>query len=156
MGLDMYLHRDTYVKNWDYKGPENHITVSVSGGNTSHIDPTQITGITEEVAYWRKANHIHDWFVRNVQGGIDECQRAYVSREQLSELLRICKDVYSHRSASLSKQLLPTTAGFFFGGTDIDEYYYDTIKYTIEVLEKLDLDSESDLFEPDYYYQASW
>ena len=27
----------------------------------------------EEVGYWRKANAIHGWFVRNVQNGKDDC-----------------------------------------------------------------------------------
>lgn len=28
--------------------------------------------IIYEVAYWRKANHIHNWFVQNIQDGIDD------------------------------------------------------------------------------------
>ena len=60
MGLDMYL----------------------SGKNSD--------GSTTEVAYWRKANAIHRWFVNNVQDGIDECQETIVTRNQLFTLLQIC------------------------------------------------------------------
>ena len=46
-----------------------------------------------KVAYWRKANAIHGWFVKNVQNGIDECQESVVTREQLNELLLVCHEV---------------------------------------------------------------
>jgi hypothetical protein len=41
----------------------------------------------EEVAYWRKANHIHQWFVENVQRGEDDCREYHVPRKRLEELL---------------------------------------------------------------------
>jgi hypothetical protein len=50
-------------------------------------------GQLQEVAYWRKANAIHRWFVYNVQNGIDECQLSPVTRQQLDELLEICYEV---------------------------------------------------------------
>ena len=31
MGLDMYLHKRTYVKNWDHMGPEDRHTITVAG-----------------------------------------------------------------------------------------------------------------------------
>jgi len=46
-----------------------------------------------ELGYWRKANAIHAWFVKNVQNGIDECQEANVTREQLTELKSLCERV---------------------------------------------------------------
>ena len=45
------------------------------------------TKSVEDVAYWRKANHIHQWFVENVQGGVDDCKEYYASRKQLKKLL---------------------------------------------------------------------
>jgi hypothetical protein len=42
------------------------------------------------VGYWRKAHDVHDWFVRNVQGGVDECKPAPVRREELEELRTEC------------------------------------------------------------------
>lgn len=41
----------------------------------------------EDVAYWRKANQIHGWFVENVQRGEDDCKEYYVSRKRLKKLL---------------------------------------------------------------------
>ena len=45
----------------------------------------------QEVGYWRKANHIHNWFVQKVQNGIDQCEEHEVSREKMKELLAECK-----------------------------------------------------------------
>ena len=53
-----------------------------------------------------------------------------------------------------SKELLPTTSGFFFGSTDYDEYYYEDIEYTAnkirEILETTDFETQM------IYYISSW
>jgi hypothetical protein len=89
MGLDMYLAKKHYIQNWDHMRPEQRYTVSVrqGGKRLKTIRPERITYVVEEVAYWRKANQIHKWFVENVQGGNDDCKEYYVEREQLKELL---------------------------------------------------------------------
>lgn len=47
-----------------------------------------------ELAYWRKANAIHKWFVDRVQGGIDDCKRhREVTREDLEDLADVCEQV---------------------------------------------------------------
>lgn len=47
--------------------------------------------IYEQVGYWRKANHIHDYFVKNVQDGMDDCSYHHeVTKEFLEELRDIC------------------------------------------------------------------
>ena len=95
MGLDMYLKKKTYVKNWDHtpKDQIHKITVKLGGKTHPSIKPERISYIEEDVAYWRKANAIHRWFVKNVQGGIDECQTSYVELAQLKELVDACKQV---------------------------------------------------------------
>ena len=62
MGLDMYLHKKTYVKNWDHMKPEelHEITVKKGGKVRKDIKPDRINEVVEEVAYWRKANAIQD------------------------------------------------------------------------------------------------
>lgn len=184
MGLDMYLNRRTYVKNWDHMQPSERTQVLVRRGGQPlvGVKPDRISYIEEEVAYWRKANHIHQWFVQNCAHGEDDCKPVYVSREQLGQLLDLCKEVVKIAKVSHGKikngermgkdgkwepimqdgdfienaadvaELLPTAGGFFFGSTDYDEYYLEDTKHTIEVLEPL-------LAEPevgDFYYEASW
>ena len=47
--------------------------------------------IIEQVGYWRKANEIHNWFVDNIQDGIDDCDYHNEVTEEMLELLRaIC------------------------------------------------------------------
>lgn len=46
-----------------------------------------------EILTWRKENHIHAWFVENVQGGVDECQNSIVSKGKLAEFVSICEEL---------------------------------------------------------------
>ena len=92
MGLDMYLSKRHYVKNWDHMSPEelHQITVKKNNKNLPYINTKKISYVTEDVAYWRKANAIHDWFVKNCQEGQDDCREYWVTREQLQELYDAC------------------------------------------------------------------
>lgn len=184
MGLDMYLSKKTYVKNWSFEKPEEHKKVTVKIGNKLHqtIQPKRVSYIIEDVAYWRKANHIHQWFVDNVQEGEDDCKEYYVSRDDLQTLLDTCikvldnsklvkgniekvmeiekngkliekeKEIQKIEDPSTAIELLPTQEGFFFGGTDYDEYYYNDLVYTRDTLTELLKEKDSG----DFYYQSSW
>jgi hypothetical protein len=150
MGLDMYLSKKTYVKYWEHNGDNNYEVTVTKAGKPTNIDPKKVSYIVEEVGYWRKANQIHNWFVENVQNGIDECQESWVSREQLQSLLDICRIVKIDKDKA--PQLLSTQSGFFFGGTEYDEWYYQDIDNTIEILEEALSDENAD----DFTYRASW
>jgi len=86
-----------------------------------------------KVGYWRKANAIHAWFVRECANGIDTCQDIYVSKEKARELLDLCKQVLADHT--LAETLLPTQSGFFFGSLSYDNWYFEDLKYTVDVLE---------------------
>ena len=47
--------------------------------------------------------------------------------------------------------LLPTGSGFFFGGEEYDEWYFNDIDNTIEVLKEALSDDDAS-----YYYSSSW
>lgn len=161
MGLDMYLSKKTYVKNWRHMTPEelHKITVKKGGKTRKDIKPERISYIVEEVGYWRKFNALHNWFVQNCQGGVDECQESYVSQEKLKTLLESLKKVQSLKpkdgevtvNEEKLAEHLPTTSGPFFGGTEYDEYYFQEVDETVKLLEELVKDDEGY-----YYYQASW
>jgi hypothetical protein len=153
MGLDMYLSKKTYVKKWEHHSPEEVFEVSVKKGGQSYdmVKTKRVSYIEEEVMYWRKANHIHNWFVQNCQNGVDECQTSYVSSENLMMLYETLKQVSEDHSRA--EVLLETAPGFFFGGTEYDEYYFEEINRTIEELEAEMIGGE---FKGDYYYQSSW
>jgi hypothetical protein len=158
MGLDMYLSARRYLRDW---GNNNDVEFMNEINKGFDLDPIEadmfggqisIKELIFDAAYWRKANQIHAWFVKNVQNGKDECQEAYVSRDQLRELIDTCKTVLTDHTRA--DELLPTTSGFFFGGTEYNEWYYKDIEYTVERLEKV---LATPAFEKcDFYYQSSW
>ena len=172
MGLDMYLYGQYFI--WSSKEDE----IKVEGLD---LHGFRLKNIEIEVAYWRKANQIHNWFVENVQGGEDDCRDYYVKRDDLKKLLNLCKEILSKtklvdgkinngyiyedgkkipiveegktiEDPTFASEILPTQGGFFFGSTDYDEYYLHDIEYTVEVLKKA-------LKLPDgwsFEYSSSW
>ena len=126
MGLDMYLsgkrYMSTVFKKEDGEKQEaiQKLFPELEGMTGRWGDASPVKEVSIDVGYWRKANAIHDWFVRECQGGVDECQPSYVGREQLVELKEACEQVLADRSKA--KELLPTASGFFFGSTDYDEW----------------------------------
>ena len=151
MGLDMYLYKKTYITtgNWIKEEFREDITVTKGGKPHPEIKNSRIRYVVEEVGYWRKANHIHKWFVENVQNGMDDCGTYQVSRSKLGDLLDICEEVMKDNSKA--NELLPTTSGCFFGSTEYGEYYFEDVQQTIGILEEC-LSGDADIFE----YHSSW
>ena len=146
----MYLDKRTYVKQWEHIDETKQYNVEVTrGGEPTNIDPKKVKYIIEEAGYWRKANQIHRWFVENVQDGVDNCGDYYVERSEMKELLELCKKVQADNS--LAEELLPSASGFFFGGTEYDEWYFKDIDETIAILEEALADGYGE-----YYYTSSW
>lgn len=157
MGLDMYLERRTYVKKWPHTPEERKTHVSVSG-NMQGIKQERISYIIEEVAYWRKANAIHSFFVDSCADGRDECQPIYISEDAANDLLERINTILNADPADVESEadrLLPTKSGFFFGGTEYDEYYLEQLRYTKGVVEGMIEDMGAPHY-GQYYYQASW
>ena len=111
----------------------------------------QTATLEVQVGYWRKANQIHSWFVKHVQGGVDNCEEYRVTREQLQLLVDNCKLVLMNKEEAVN--LLPTQEGFFFGSYEYDEYYWSDIQDTIDQLEKV-LNEYPETWE--FKYQSSW
>jgi len=153
MGLDMYLTRKIYVKNWDFMKPEDSTTVTAyrNGKPLPDVDFSKISYLEESAAYWRKANMIHHWFVNNVQDGVDNCAYYYVSIDILQRLVDTCKAVLADHD--LADALLPTGAGFFFGSTEYDDYYFRDLQSTVDQIEPFLNDSSSSL---EFCYHSSW
>lgn len=117
-----------------------------------------------EVGYWRKTNHIHNWFMQNCaerdkwNNPIDDCKPIRITVDKLEKLLDACKKVLVDHS--LAKELLPTQSGFFFGSTAYDEYYFSETERTIKIIEPVLKFAKHKLEIEDYdwevYYQASW
>jgi len=150
----MYLYKKTFLWTGEYIREEKRDEVVVTQGGKPHptIDPKKIKEIVQEVGYWRKASHIHKWFVDNVQNGQDDCRQYDVDYDQLRDLLNLCEEVLKDHSKA--EQLLPTTSGFFFGGTEYNEYYFEQVQNTYDILMSIVTTPEADT--DDYTYQSSW
>jgi len=154
MGLDMYLIKKTYVKNYSFMSPEELTKITIEGGRGTSIKPERITYIEEELAYWRKANHIHHWFVENVQDGEDDCRLYCVTLENLINLVETCEKVLINND--LAQELLPVRQGFFFGSYGYDEGYFEDVKYTYETIKEIINDLENNPSYDEIYYKSSW
>jgi len=143
MGLDMYLSAKRYLWSEEREG------VKVSGFDIPA--PLELCEVRCRAAYWRKANQIHGWFVKNVQDGEDDCQPYEVGRDDLQALVDLCRKVLDNRK--LAKKLLPPNEGFFFGGYEYDDYYFSELQRTADELAKL-LEAVDDSWS--FEYQSSW
>ena len=149
MGLDMYLTARKYVSTWDE--PDLREDLLDLFGLGDHSLPDSGVNVEFTVAYWRKANAVHAWFVDNVQNGIDDCRAVYVSRDDLRTLRDLCAKTLESKDALL----LQPRAGFFFGSLEIDEWYWRDLEQTADSIDRL-------LTDPtwekgwDFYYHSSW
>lgn len=150
MGLDMYLYARGFASQYyDPCGLHEQIKPllqNLPGEDTYYIQ--------KQVAYWRKANQIHAWFVDNVQNGVDECQDSYVDREQLQVLRTLCVELLGSRDVERAKEQLPPRQGFFFGGYEIDEYYWEDLQDTVNQLTPVLTNPNLEHF--DFIYHSSW
>lgn len=159
MGLDMYLEARRFVSGYNHSGEDEKEMFRQIVGAVDMLDAhdERFATVSVNVAYWRKANAIHDWFVREVQGGEDDCKSYHVSREKLMELEELCRRIVQSGEPEVAEELLPTASGFFFGTTDYDEYYFEQLDWTAkrlaEVLTKL---PDGSMRGVDFYYNSSW
>lgn len=150
----MYLYRRTYVENWDCMSEKDRWKITMERPEThyrqANIDVDKIAYVEEKIAYWRKAYQIHSWFVEHVQGGVDECQTGPAfGVSTLKELVDVCKDALESRDPTL----LEPESGFFFGSTDIDEWYWEGLRETISMLEPYTSEEDED---SEFLYHSSW
>lgn len=157
MGLDMYLEKRVRLYKIQDKEWKKDIRL-FSDDQPKVYKKLESPWLSFEVGYWRKANQIHHWFVENVQDGEDDCKEYRVTYDQLRQLHDLCEQILEEpnekKRLKLAKDLLPTQEGFFFGTTDYDEYYFEELKDTVEILENLF--KEEDAEEADYVYSSSW
>lgn len=113
MGLDMYLYAevslsasnfsDNMVKKFPEYRRERQMYQQMIKDSPLEVLPTAEYGganltLSKCVGYWRKANAIHGWIVRNCADGVDECQRINLTHEQLTELRDECVKALANRS----------------------------------------------------------
>jgi len=151
MGLDMYLSVRRYLRTTD----ENYPKVIDALGLGYDYDRQYSAFVEGTIAYWRKANAIHSWFVENIQDGDDNCGSFSVPATELYTLRAICRrSVDNYDCGHPNPVELKTQEGFFFGSTEYDEDYWEILRDTVTLLDRaLGVDNADEV---EYMYHASW
>ena len=152
MGLDINFYKAKRSKDNETKERLEEIRKALDTEYIKSIDERNSKLIKEledekekinpwnEVAYFRKVNFLIPFF-----GYEENCSNIEIDKYQVEDLIEACKEVLAnHDKASF---LLPTQAGFFFGSTEYDDWYFgdvESVKTTFEsILE--DFDPEEDI-----------
>ena len=159
----MYLYRREHLSNYSW-GADNDkekaaFQTIVDALGIEPCEHSPMLNVEVCVAYWRKANAIHGYIVREHGGGVDECQSIYLTRNDLKVLRDKCDEILCVPANFMpnvaEKCGLNTVGGFFFGSTDYDEWYTDDLKRTVNQIDKI-LESTSEDSWTDFIYRASW
>jgi hypothetical protein len=155
----MYLEARKYVSKSNWKdgepspNPDYSSLVALAPEGATEKALFGSANISLTVGYWRKANAIHKWFC-DLDGGRDECQEIYVSREKLVELRSLCESIVLQ--PSMAGDVLPTQPGFFFGSYDYDDWYMEDMKETIDIIDHVLKVFPEDDWDWSFVYHASW
>jgi len=157
MGLDMYINQCNRTEHTieQLLAVDNIETLNPETPEATPFLPLReyihfaAYSIFHEAGYWRKANAIHAWFVRNVQNNEDDCGYYELTQEHLQNLVQVCNKVLETQDATL----LPPQGGFFFGSTDVDDWYWAAVKRTIEQVSNI---LNKDWSKHRFFYNSSW
>lgn len=152
MGLDITFYKAKRSKDNETKELLEEIRKALAAEYLKSIDERNSKLINEledekekinpwnEVAYFRKVNFLIPFF-----GYEENCSNIEIDKYQVEDLIEACKEVLAnHDKASF---LLPTQAGFFFGSTDYDDWYFDDVQNVKEKFEEIlaDFDRDEDI-----------
>ncbi|NCC99828.1 MAG: hypothetical protein EOL95_09060 [Bacteroidia bacterium] len=120
----------------------------------------------EEINYtFRKANHIHAYIINKFHNGVDDQKDFKIPITGIEEFRDILNrvinslentpkktikvksgwangqetyiDIEVFKDTSIAQLLLPTQSGFFFGGTEYDDWYLKDCKEALEMCDKI-------------------
>lgn len=166
MGLDMYLYANKYDSKSTYSYDEekkNKVSKTfypraLNKLARKHADNNFLSKETfYQIGYWRKFNALHGFIVEHYAEGVDECQKIYLSKDDIKEILKILKEVKANPNSAMD--IMPPTLGCCFGSQDIDGWFIKDVEYSVELFEDvLEMLEKNDKRKNYYeiYYQASW
>lgn len=148
MGLDMYVnirHKDTQSKLDAYEAWElkysyeeyQHLTEEQKEEYRNSEPEYDDDMYGKELMYWRKANQIHNWFVQNCQGGVDDCGRYAITVNDLKTLKELCEKILT--MTVVKQELRPTYLNGWFSEPeyvmqDVRLLTYEGMKFASEHL----------------------
>lgn len=75
-------------------------------------------------AYFRKVNFLFKYY--EDRGKMYDQYYAFTDASDIDDIIDRCEQVL--KDHNLANELLPTQSGFFFGGTDYDDWYFSDVK----------------------------
>lgn len=142
MGLDMYLYGEKSVSSQFEK-------------DRVMEDGFTLGSKTLDIAYWRKHANLHGYIVDTFADGKDDCQRIYLFKDNLSDLIEALESDALYKNGEVT--------GFFFGRSyfpgekddfgSYEEQKANDLKIFRSALDWVSTDAN------DYrsvYYQSSW
>lgn len=119
-----------------------------------HSLSVETDGEMMEIVRWRKKNWIHGYFeevITNGEGEIANCEYHSIDWDVVRGLIEKMKKALDQRNPSH----LEPKPGFFFGSTEVDDYYWDSLQGDLNHLEMLDTIMGSPVKEKVHYW-AWW
>ena len=98
-----------------------------------------------EVAYFRK----HNWLLPFFEYG-QNCSDKVIEKDELEHFIETARQVLEaspDKRIEVAKEVLPTEAGFFFGDTEYDDYYFECLKKEIEAFEEILEETDFETYE---------
>jgi hypothetical protein len=144
------LNKFKYFKNYNYK-----IEDYLKNPNLKDVIERLKSDINYyyvgEDVYFRKVNFIYGFFSEEINPDTESC---IVSKSRIEDLVDACKRVFQNKGdVGYAEEHLPTHAGFFFGSTQYDDWYWEDVedcyKEMVDVLDQMD---EGDVF----LWEFSW
>jgi hypothetical protein len=134
MGLDQAIRKMTpetaqKVREWQSKDWED-----LDKREENEIPEEEYRRI-EEVWVGRKENHIHRAVEEITGETIENCDYLFLTKRHVELLVSKLNAVSADHTRAA--ELLPPQDGFFFGGTDINEWYFRDIEEELEAFEDI-------------------
>ena len=123
------LKKDIKYKTYDFSFPFNENKVFSYNEVVEKMENEYKWYYKMHDVYFRKVNFIYAFFQDILVN-----ESCLVSKNAIVELMDYCKDVLEHHKTdadggvAYAEANLPTQAGFFFGSTDYDEWYFNDVK----------------------------
>ena len=105
----------------------------------------------EKQYYYRKVNFLRGYFVENTElTDESNCENVDVPIECIKRLYLKCKEVLENKDSAQDE--LPVKGGFFFGGCEYDDWYFEDIENVKNDIKEI-LDKEKEI---DYISYSDW
>lgn len=108
---------------------------------------------TNEIGYFRKVNFLVKYF-ENKGMDVENQRPLEIFKEDAEELVENCKKVLENHD--LAEELLPTCEGFFFGPTEYNDWYFESVQDVLNFVENELLPEFNELDSNESIYFEIW